>query len=367
MDDTHVKWREEPTNTKFLQEELLFAAALGGERTHSARRHDKRKASKRAARAREEERMQDKEATGLDDEEEMVGAKRARLAQSDCGTCPACSKTTFHTSYNLLQHLLFKMDHVHVEWRADPTNAKDLQEAEVTSRAAACVRRKEREADAMLRRDVGDATGATEVVDEKAFMARFLAFRQARSYHLHAPPARGATCSCDLPPRAACTCRCVPTTGQQPTAHPHCTCAQHVEFVLEVLPSKTTKAKPWKLSVRREKLCDDVVGHFSSFTKQKLFQRTSVTFIDKHGAEEDGVDLGGLTAEMYSSFFREVVLRDLGLFEGVADDTGGSSIGLLPKPDAPTGALQAVGRAICKCVFDDQPIGSGLAPSSSST
>ena len=52
---------------------------------------------------------------------------------------------------------------------------------------------------------------------------------------------------------------------------------------------------------------------------------------------------------MYSSFFREVLLRDLGLFEGVADDAGGgSSIGLLPKPDAPAAALEAVGRAICK-------------------
>ncbi len=40
-----------------------------------------------------------------------------------------------------------------------------LREAVETRRAAACVRRKEREADAMLRRDVGDATGATEVVD----------------------------------------------------------------------------------------------------------------------------------------------------------------------------------------------------------
>ena len=127
--------------------------------------------------------------------------------------------------------------------------------------------------------------------------------------------------------------------------------------MLEVLPSKTTKAKPWRLSVRREQLCGDVIGHFGcregercGFTKQKLFQRTSVTFIDAHGAEEDGDDLGGLTVEMYSSFFREVLLHDLGLFEGVADDAGGgSSIGLLPKPDAPAAALEAVGRAICKC------------------
>ena len=132
---------------------------------------------------------------------------------------------------------------------------------------------------------------------------------------------------------------------------------QHVETLLTFLPTKTTKAKPWRLSVRREQLCGDVIGYFGchegercGFTKQKLFQRTSVTFIDAHGAEEDGDDLGGLTVEMYSSFFREVLLRDLGLFEGIADDaSSGSSIGLLPKPDAPAAALEAVGRAICKC------------------
>ena len=167
--------------------------------------------------------------------------------------------------------------------------------------------------------------------------------------------------------------------------------------MLEQLQTKKTKAKPWRLSVRREELCSDVIGHFGfhegqprAFPKQKLFQRTSVVFIDANGDEEEGNDQGGLTVEMYSSFFREVLLRDLGLFEGIADGAGGgSSIGLLPKPDAPAAALEAVGRAICKCaacaeilacsipslaparlstlcasvcrcVLDDQPIGSGL-------
>ena len=138
---------------------------------------------------------------------------------------------------------------------------------------------------------------------------------------------------------------------------PRRACVQYVEFMLEQLQTKKTKAKPWRLSVRREELCSDVIGHFGfhegqprAFPKQKLFQRTSVTFIDAHGMQEQGVDQGGLTVEMYSSFFREVLLRDLGLFEGIADSAGGgSSIGLLPKPDAPAAALEAVGRAICKC------------------
>ena len=92
--------------------------------------------------------------------------------------------------------------------------------------------------------------------------------------------------------------------------------------MLELLPTKTTKAKPWRLSVRREELCSDVIGCFGfhegqcrGFPKQKLFQRTSIVFIDANGDEKEGNDLGGLTVEMYSSFFREVLLCDLGLFE----------------------------------------------------
>ena len=133
--------------------------------------------------------------------------------------------------------------------------------------------------------------------------------------------------------------------------------------MLEVLPTKTAKTKPLRLSVRREELCSDVIGHFGfhegqcrAFPKQKLFSRTSVVFVDANGDEEEGNDQGGLTVEMYSSFFREVLLRDLGLFEGIADSAGGgSSIGLLPKPDAPAAALEAVGRAICKCATAPKP------------
>ena len=159
---------------------------------------------------------------------------------------------------------------------------------------------------------------------------------------LAALPGRVRACGCPLLPRLYA---------------PRCACLQHVEFMLELLPTKTTKAKPWRLSVRREELCSDVIGCFGfhegqcrGFPKQKLFQRTSIVFIDANGDEEEGNDLGGLTVEMYSSFFREVLLCDLGLFEGIAGSAGGgSSIGLLPKPDAPVAALEAVGRVICKC------------------
>ena len=76
----------------------------------------------------------------------------------------------------------------------------------------------------------------------------------------------------------------------------------------EFLSSKAAKTKPWNLTVRREALVEDVLEHFSDgFNKQKLFRSTCVTFVDVHGAgeTEDGDDSGGLTVEMYSSFFRE--------------------------------------------------------------
>ena len=267
----------------------------------------KRKASELAL--HHEEQMQDVQAAGLADE---VAGLRARLEEE--------------------------------------TQARQRAEsAQEEMRAAKCARleQSDREAAAVAWRDASGSSA--EVVDSDGFMARFLAFRQARSCHLHVPGLLLAA----LPRRVrACGRPLLP--GLHP---PRRACVQYVEFMLEVLPTKTAKTKPLRLSVRREELCSDVIGHFGfhegqcrAFPKQKLFSRTSVVFVDANGDEEEGNDQGGLTVEMYSSFFREVLLRDLGLFEGIADSAGGgSSIGLLPKPDAPAAALEAVGRAICKC------------------
>ena len=164
-----------------------------------------------------------------------------------------------------------------------------------------------------------------DMIDEGAFMARYLAFRQ------------------------------------------------YVEVLLQYVPTKAARSKPWKMTVRRadalndeamrlSPLCTDVVAYFCDFNKSKLFQPTVVTFIDANGKEEDGVDQGGLTEELYSSFFREVLLKDAGLFEGIKeqDNYANVSIGLLPAPGASTEALVAMGRAMCKCVVADRPLGRGL-------
>jgi hypothetical protein len=270
----------------------------------------KRKASELAL--HHEEQMQDVQAAGLADE---VAGLRARLEE---------------------------------ETQARQRAESAQEEMRAAKRAR--LEQSNREAAAVAWRDAAGSAAAMEmeVIDSDGFMARFLAFRQVGSCHLHVPgpllaalPRRVRACGCPLLPRLH---------------PPRRACVQYVEFMLEVLPTKTAKTKLCRLSVRREKLCSDVIGHFGfhegqcrAFPKQKLFQRTSVVFVDANGDEEEGNDQGGLTVEMYSSFFREVLLRDLCLFEGIADSAGGgSSIGLLPKPDAPAAALEAVGRAICK-------------------
>ena len=137
---------------------------------------------------------------------------------------------------------------------------------------------------------------------------------------------------------------------------------QYVEMLLRFMPSKTARSKAWRLSVRRDRLCASVIEHFThGFTVARLFQRTEVKFTDAFGIEEDGRDMGGLTAEMYTCFFREILSPDAGTFEGVqGDDAGCVSIGLLPAPSASRDALLAAGRAMCKCLLDDQPLGRGL-------
>ena len=52
---------------------------------------------------------------------------------------------------------------------------------------------------------------------------------------------------------------------------------QHVEMILQFVPSKTARTKPWRLLVRRAELARDVITHFGDFSKMKAFQPTQVT------------------------------------------------------------------------------------------
>ena len=168
----------------------------------------------------------------------------------------------------------------------------------------------DREAAAAALRATDTYLGEQQALDATAFMARFMAFRQ------------------------------------------------YVEILLKFIPTKTAKTKPWRMVIQRSTLCASVLEYFQDSTKMRLFQSTEVSFVDAStGEEEEGHDHGGLTAEMYSCFFREMLLPDAALFEGV---DGAVSIGLLPTSSARPEHMVAIGRIMCKCLLDDQPIGAGL-------
>lgn len=69
----------------------------------------------------------------------------------------------------------------------------------------------------------------------------------------------------------------------------------------------------------------------------------------------------------FDGLAHQVLLQESGLFESVKElgiggggGSGNLSIGLLPSPTAPAGDLIAMGRAMCKCVLADRPLGRGL-------
>ena len=209
-------------------------------------------------------------------------------------------------SVSVLDDLELKQDLQAVELAEKLEEEKQARSSAEQARQAAA----DREAAAAALRATESFLGDEQALDAAAFIARFMAFRQ------------------------------------------------YVEMLLKYVPTKTAKAKPWRMVIRRNALCASVLEYFQDSTKMRLFQSTEVSFVDASTGEvEEGHDLGGLTAEMYSCFFREMLLANAALFEGV---DGAISIGLLPTSSASPEQMAAIGRIMCKCLLDDQPIGAGL-------
>jgi len=117
-----------------------------------------------------------------------------------------------------------------------------------------------------------------------------------------------------------------------------------------------TSALPWRLKLHRNgvgdvptRLCDDVLRYMESAKRTELWRPTVVVFVGLAGPEE-GVDQGGLTAEMHSCFWRDMLGAQSPLFERG-----------LPRHGASPTKLRATGRMLCKSLLDDHPIGGGLA------
>ena len=102
---------------------------------------------------------------------------------------------------------------------AEETQARQRAERaqeEMRSAKRARLAQSDREAAAVAWRDAAGSAGATEVVDSDGFMARFLAFRQARSRHTCTPPppqaALSRRASVRLPFAMPLTATCTHTT-----------------------------------------------------------------------------------------------------------------------------------------------------------
>ena len=167
-------------NSDGLKKDLV-ARMLQPERAESA----KRKASELAL--HEEEQMQDVQAAGLADE---VAGLRARLAEE-----------------------------------TQARQRAEMAQEEMRAAKRARIAQSDREAAAVAWRDAAGSTGAMEIVDSAGFMARFLAFRQARSRHLHAPSAPSGTAPASERAAAAYCHACT---------H-HAACIRHTAPLAEIL------------------------------------------------------------------------------------------------------------------------------------
>jgi hypothetical protein len=128
---------------------------------------------------------------------------------------------------------------------------------------------------------------------------------------------------------------------------------QHIEVLDATAKDKNKRAKElWKLTLVRTRLVANVLECFKPLQFPALIWRsTVVTFVG-----EDGIDEGGLTADLHSSFWRDVFKSEHGLFEQLTEEGA-----YLPRAQADVSQLASVGRFLLKSVLDDHPTGPSLS------
>ena len=76
--------------------------------------------------------------------------------------------------------------------------------------------------------------------------------------------------------------------------HTHMCMCMPVQVLRQPALAGRASVKPWKLTLRRDALCADVLAAMSKVRGQgELWRQTQVVFIDRHGRPEDGIDDGG--------------------------------------------------------------------------
>ena len=127
---------------------------------------------------------------------------------------------------------------------------------------------------------------------------------------------------------------------------------QYIEVIRDHARKDFKRARDaWPLQLLRSRLVPNVIEAIGAPRQLGLLWRsTCVTFVG-----ENGVDEGGLSADMHASFWRDVLRPEHGLFRQLSE--GGAH---LLRPDADPERLTAVGRMLLKSVLDDHPLGHGI-------
>lgn len=135
------------------------------------------------------------------------------------------------------------------------------------------------------------------------------------------------------------------------------------ELIKQVRREHATQKEP--IRVHRSRVVLDVLAHFSKHDRKTARSILKVSF-----EGEEGMDEGGLSAEMFRLFFDSVILDEMGLFESSAHSEGepadsANASMYLPKAgvEDKDELFRALGRAIVKCFYEGKRIGGRFAPS----
>lgn len=104
-----------------------------------------------------------------------------------------------------------------------------------------------------------------------------------------------------------------------------------------------------EIIIRRENIVSDVINAFLDLEEINLKKKLEITF-----KGEEGIDVGGLTTNMYTEFFKQIVDPKYGIFE-CSDNN--EKILYLPKSSyKDIKVLKTIGKIMIKCIYDQRVI-----------
>ena len=131
-------------------------------------------------------------------------------------------------------------------------------------------------------------------------------------------------------------------------------------------PSGMQQVMPmYEITIRRSRVVAD--GLYAIERLGRNFKhRMRVKFVDDHGVEERGIDLGGLTKELIEEILKEVFRTDYGLFTRTAQQEGGlyypNPGATVIHPDTYHEMLKTLGRLVGKALYENILLDVPFAP-----